>query len=311
MKAEERKEIETNSLTVYIAKTKEFLSGRGGYYVIGTVALLIAIGLLWRYMSKGRVSVTDERVLRLEAADTPQKLKDYMEAEKGNIFGSIAKMHLARRALRSEGLEKIGTDEPVKRRQAAASLEEARTYFLELTTELKEKEEPAMLQEAWIGAAQAEEALVGFPKTDDGSDSRGDVNKALEYYTNAVKFFPESEGTKRYQKHLDDLTKNKDSFVAFQKAIYKKRELPPLPTFGKTDSKEPVPPVIPPDGKKTEVPPVPTPPDGKKTEVPPVPKPEVLPMVPLPKDEKDPKAKDTKPKDEKGPAPKPADPKPK
>lgn len=287
MKAEEQK-LETNSLAVFLAKAKVFLAGRGGYYAIGTVALIVAVVLLWNYMAKSRKVVSDERILRLEAAGDAKKLKEYMEENAGNIFGSIAKMHLARRHLRGEGLELLGTNKPENRRKAAADISTARAYFLELTKELKEKEEPALLQEAWIGAAQAEEALVGLLKPDSTSEYQGDADKAIEYYGHAVKFFPDTDGTKRLQKHLDNLTKNKTAFVDFQKELYTKREQPPLPPQPKAEEKQPVPmvPVPKPEEKKTE-PMVPTPP--------------TLPMVPLPPDPKkeEPKGTTPKPKDDK------------
>ena len=102
-------------------------------------------------------------------------------------------MQLARYMLKNEGLPKLGTDSKTSRDQARASVEQARTYYLDLTSELKEKEQAALVQEAWVGAAQAEEPLVGLPTTDGGTDSRGEVDKAIKYYQQAGSIFPDTE----------------------------------------------------------------------------------------------------------------------
>ena len=299
MKAEERKEIETNSLAKVIVKAKEHLGGRTLYYVGGSIALVVAVVLLWKYFSREVTRGRDARLIQIELADTPEKLKTAMDELHGTVFSSIAKMHLARRALGPNGLEKLGTDRPDDRKAAAASVEVARTYFLEQTKELKEKEEPALLQEAWIGAAQAEESLVGLPSSEGGSDSRGDADRAIEYYEKAASIFPDSEGSGRFKKWSEELRSNKDAFIAAQRELYKPREIPPVPP-------KPTGPVLKdppaPEPKKTEPAPKTPVPEPQKIEPPPktgVPEPKKVtppaqvepPKVPDPKPPGEPKAK--------------------
>ena len=179
MKAEERKEIEQNSLIHLIQKVRESLSGRGLYYFVGTIALVVAGILLWNYFSRESRAARDAKFLQLERADTPQKLKQGMEDYRGTLVGSLFKLHLARHLLYNEGLPKLGTDREEGRRQAAAAVEEARKYFLELTSEFAGFKDEALTQQAWVGAAEAEEALVGLPKTPGGTDFWGDADKAI------------------------------------------------------------------------------------------------------------------------------------
>jgi hypothetical protein len=298
MKAEQRKEIETNSLVLLVQRIRKNANWRTVYYIVGAIALIVTGIILYRYFTSESGRARDAILEQLAAADTVEKLKQGIEDHRGTVYGSLFKLHLARHLLKTEGLPKLGTDRWDPRTRAADNIEQARTYYLELTGELKEKDQASLVQEAWIGAAQAEEALVGLPKTEGGSDSRGDVNKAIEYYEKAGSIFADTDFSKRYKERAEKLTNTKDEFVAAQKAFYKPIERPTFPT-GKNDplgpGLPPIPggpkidipggPVIPPPPKPTEegnkvdpnssvppkvelppIPPVPTPPEPKKSE---------------------------------------------
>jgi tetratricopeptide (TPR) repeat protein len=231
MKADEQKAIETNSLAQSLAKVKEQTSSKTLYLIGGAVALVFAGILAWNYFAADRARGRDVKIIELETADTAKKLDDYIKQYEGTPLGNIAKMHLGRRSLGPEGLEKLGTNDKEARRQAVASIEQARKLFLELAE--KWKDEPALTQETWFNAALAEETLVGMPTTDGGTDSRGSLDKAIEYYKKAAAIFPESDASKRYLKLAEEREKNKDGFLAAQKAFYKERELPVLPPLPK------------------------------------------------------------------------------
>src|SRR5947208_683523 len=223
MKAEERKAIETNSIVHAVQRVRERMTGRNLYYLVGTLALVVGGILLYRYLTNERSKTRDAALIQLVNADTPEKLKQGMEDHRGTALGSVFKFQLARHLLLDEGLPRLGTDRAEDRNKAANAVAEARTYYLELTNDLKPKDEPALLQEAWHSAAEAEEALVGFPTAEGGNDSRGSADKVIEYYEKAAAIFPDSEPSKRYKAKADKIRANKDQFVATQKAIYKPR----------------------------------------------------------------------------------------
>lgn len=223
MKAEERKQIETNSLILTYQKWRQQLSGRSLYYLIGVVALVVGGVLIYRYFAAEARRAKDAILLQWASADTPEKLKQGMEDHRGTVYGSLFKIQLARHLLNSEGLPKLGTDSAERRTQAANAIEQARTYFLELTGELKEKEQAALVQESWLGAAQAEEALVGLPGAGGSADSRGNPDKAIEYWGKAGDIFPDTEFSKKYKERAEKLRATKDQWVAAQKAIYADR----------------------------------------------------------------------------------------
>src|SRR4051794_9119124 len=302
MKAEERKEIETNSLIHAVQKARERVTGRTLYYLIGTVALVVGGILLYRYFTGEKSKARDAGLIQLINADTPEKLKQGMEDHRGTTLGSLYKLQLARHLLLSEGLPKLGTDNSEARKQAAASVEQARGYYLDLTGELKQKEEPALVQEAWHSAAEAEEALVGLPTAAGGTDSRGDVDKVIEYYEKSASIFPDSEPSKRDKARADKIKANKDQFVADQKKIYAERPVAPsfdLPPrkggpFGTLPS---LPGTEPPPAPKADTTPKADAPPAPKADVPAAPKIEVPalppPPTPDPKKAPDPKPAET------------------
>jgi len=292
MKAEERKEIETNSLVHAVQKVRERVTGRTLYYVIGTAALVIGGILLYRYLTGEKSRNRDAGLMQLINADTAEKLKQGMEDHRGTTLGSTFKLQLARHLLLNEGLPKLGTDSTDARKQAAASVEQARGYYLELTGELKQKEAAALVQEAWHSTAQAEEALVGLPTAPGGTDSRGNVDKVVEYYEKSASIFPDSEPSKRDKARAEKIKANKDQFVADQKKIY--AEHPPTPSFDLPPRKggplPSLPGTEPPPAPKADATPkvdAPTPP---KADVPAAPKIEVpaLPPPPTPDPKKTP-----------------------
>lgn len=276
MKAEQRKEIETNSLVLLVQRWRQNVTWRTGYYVLGTLALIITGILLYRYFTGESQKARDAILEQLASANKPEKLKEGMEAHRGTVYGSLFKIQLARYLLRNDGLPKLGTDNAKSQQEAANAISEARGYFLELTSELKEKEHAALVQESWLSAAEAEEALVGLPTAAGASEYRGNADKTIEYYEKAGAIFPEMEFSKRYKARAETLRTNKEKFVADQKAIYKPFERQPF-SSGKFD---PFPPPIP-GGPKADVPggPLfpPSPPadvkapDLPKVEVPPLP----------------------------------------
>lgn len=220
MKAEERKEIEQNSLIHTVQNWRAKLSGRGMYYVLGTVALIVAVTLLWQYFAGENRKARDTRLLQLENADTPEKLEQGIEDHRGTVTGSLFKLQLARHKLLNDGLPKLATDRVDDRRTAASAVQKARDYFVELADEFAKHKEMGLVQQAWEGAAEAEEALVGFPKTDSSTEYRGDADKAIEYYAKAGAMFPETEFSKKLAKRAETLKAKKTKFIADQKLLY-------------------------------------------------------------------------------------------
>ncbi len=98
-----------------------------------------------------------------------------------------ARFQKARVELR-EGLRSICSAD--QRPKAIEDVEQARQGFVELAAECKDS--PLLQQEALLGAAQAEESLIGVPTKDDPAKSRGSLERAVDLYRQIVKAYPKA-----------------------------------------------------------------------------------------------------------------------
>jgi hypothetical protein len=255
MKAEKRKEIETNSLAKWLTNAWTGTKRRSAYSwgAIILVALLLIFG--WNYWSKSRARSHAEQWVELDDADSKEKLRDLTNKYRDSLVGKAAKVRLARLALGPDGLEKLGTLDPTQRKEAVVSIEEARDLYAGVAPDLKENS--VLQQEAWLGAASAEEALLAVP-TEASEQPRGNIDKVIEYLKKAKEVAGDSEPGKAIEKKLAAYEKDKEQITKFYADVRRQLtppkipELPPLGPLpepkesGKqpADSKPPVPPLV-------------------------------------------------------------------
>lgn len=197
MKAEERKENETNSLRMWVDRTAQRLKGRAMYALVGSVALVAAVLGLYAYWLNGQHKEKSQWIMDLYSADTVEKLDDIIKAgpPENNVV-TFARLQKARLALFRDGIERLGTSDPDIFQAAVAHIEEGRKLYKDILNDLKT--EPALQQEAWISCAKAEESLLGTPKTKNSSDYLGSYDEMVKDYENAAAIDPGSEASKSY-----------------------------------------------------------------------------------------------------------------
>lgn len=265
MKAEERKHLQQNELAATI---EGWWKGNGK--VSSTVwivaAVLVLGGLLvyaYFYFSKRDDSTKSAAWLELERATDLSQLEKVAEANRGTSVGRAAKLQIARATLQ-EGLDTLGSE--TRRTAAVASVEKARDLYAGLIKELAD--DPQGQREAMLSAAKAEESLIAIPKADNPQESRGTLDKALEYYEELAAKHPDSYQGKLAADRAKEIKENKAAIQAFYQDLAKayapkseppKIEVPKLPELPKIDTTP----------KTDTAPPATTPATTPKIEVPP------------------------------------------
>jgi hypothetical protein len=226
MKAEHRKELQTNALADFLGRI--IVGFREGFnirpsqklmLVLGGIAIALAVVIgVWMY----RGSVSRGRSAEWVRLDEASDLKDLQGiAEKRSIDGPtrVARFQLARVYMR-RGMENFCSTIADTRKEALENLTEAARLYGDLATESKDN--PVLTQEALLGIGKAKEAL-------------NDLDAALTAYQDLVKRYPESVSGKEAAERVKKLTDNKEQVSTFYKEL-DKLAAPIAPTPKKDES---------------------------------------------------------------------------
>ena len=221
MKTDERKENETNSLRHWVNGVVEKFQGRAVYPIVGAIVLALALFFIVRYYILSREAAASNRWMEFNSADSLKKLTELIGSKDHQDRGTsvASKVELARIALYAEGINKLGSLKSKDRDAAAAKVEEGRELYLKLANDLKEQ--PALLQEAYLSCARAEEVLLGTPKTNNSAEERGSFDKMIEYYRKAAAVNPESDAGKSYTAKANELQGKREEMVSWYRELYR------------------------------------------------------------------------------------------
>jgi hypothetical protein len=189
MKAEHRKELETNSLAQGITKSAEALKAHSKlvYQIVGIVLLIGgAVAISWYFL--GGVSTAQSRLWsQFDAAPDVDALVKLAEANKGTVAARAAQFEAAR-ILFQEGFTNFGTaGKPHE--EAVTKIDKARTIYNSLIPDSKST--PLLAQEALMGVARAEETLSATLRPDQAGPF-GSLDRATEFYRRVVKEYPDT-----------------------------------------------------------------------------------------------------------------------
>jgi hypothetical protein len=217
MKAEHRRELNTNALADHMGRLVQGMkqpteAGSLVLWVIGAVALLSIGG--W-YVFSGPASWAGYW-MQFDDAPNAERLSEVASASQGTMPARAARFQKARVELR-EGLRSICSAE--QRPKAIDELEDARQGFVELAAECKDS--PLLQQEALLGAAQAEESLIGVPTKDDPAKSRGSLPRAVDLYRQIVKAYPEGYFVDVANQRIGELESNPSAVESFYAELNK------------------------------------------------------------------------------------------
>lgn len=213
MKAEHRKELQTNTLSATLASWLESLrAGPTTGSIIVWAFLLIAIVCsvgLWYYTKTSR-ETRSALWTKVENATSPKELLEIAEANPGTAAARAARFESARMQLR-QGLEKILSNLDVEREEAWKDVKAAEEEYGKLATEFTDS--PVLVQEALFGLAKAREG-------------QGNIDGALEAYERLTKKYGETPLGKIATEEMDKLKANSDQAKAFYAKL---REIAPPP----------------------------------------------------------------------------------
>jgi tetratricopeptide (TPR) repeat protein len=215
MKAEHRKELETNVLADRMGRIVQSVrSGERSRSVVAWViaGIAVVVLLIWFY-ARGSGGSHGDAWVQLDENTNPDALQKIAADHPGTVVARVARFQRARLLLQSAlgGLCPNNMAPPnmqtEERTKAIADMEEARSLYEGLATEVKD--DPVLSQEANLGAGKAEEALVSIPKADDATQHRGDIGRAVSYYRKALdRLEPDSALAKALTQHVEVLEKD-------------------------------------------------------------------------------------------------------
>lgn len=215
MKAEHRKELETNELADFIGRTVDTVKGkskdRASWMPIAAVAgglIVLVLGylLFFRSVSGGNAAV----MIKIQEAGDNVKELEKIAAENPGIPARTARFEAARIQYQ-EGLRDLPA--PDTRAAAIGKLQAARDLYKKLAVETRDN--VVLTQEALIQLARAEEALIGAVHPDNPGQAAGTLDQAMKYYQAAAESKPETFQTKAAAARLKVLEEKKSQIEAF------------------------------------------------------------------------------------------------
>ncbi|MGL4419125.1 MAG: hypothetical protein ACRCZF_00540 [Gemmataceae bacterium] len=270
MKADEQNPLDKNDLAEGLtaladrAKRGEFLTPKG-YMVIGGIALAVVLYFFWQYSVAESRRTSAKAWEQLENAHTAPALAELAKTATGPTQ-RIARLQEARVWVGPDGVNKLTALNPEIRQKAIESIEKARDQFAKLAEEFRD--DLTLKAQCLDAASKAELALVGITKPGTISDSRGSVEKSVEFLRQLVKLVGEdSELGKTTKQRADELEAKKQEILQVGMALHNKFpiptppppkiELPKNPLETVAPPIIPLPPLTPPATTPTPAPPAP------------------------------------------------------
>jgi tetratricopeptide (TPR) repeat protein len=212
MKAEHRKELQTNALADAIGRFLQKLKAgpKTTSIVIWVVILLaVVVVLVWIMVARSARANRSALWLKLGSATTLEELRKLADSNKGSMPGRQARFEQARYLL-FQGQERLYS--AAERSKALEHLEQAQKLYDGLADDCADA--PQLLQEALIGSAVTREA-------------RGHVEEARAYYDRLDKQFPKSFLGKEAKKETDQTGARKELYAKLKELTDAASILPP------------------------------------------------------------------------------------
>jgi hypothetical protein len=177
MKAEHRKELQTNALADHLGRFLQSLTANPGplfWYLLGGVILVVALFYGWRYFSASSAKGRSLQWIQLDEATSLDDLNHIIQDHSGTTAARTARFLKARK-LMQDGQSQLYY--PSGRTQALTNIDEAGQLYDKLAGECKDM--PVLAQESLMGKATAQVI-------------KGELTEAIATYKDLANRYPQS-----------------------------------------------------------------------------------------------------------------------
>jgi hypothetical protein len=180
------------------------------------VVLAVGTYLFWQIAASATQSNYSALWARVDAAthkdrlEGATELREIVRENAATLPGRTARFAIARELFK-QGQEHLTASE---RKGAAEPIKSARLLYEELAGQCADS--PLLLQEALMGIAKADEALVGITTPD---DPKKDLEKALASYRRLADQYPNSVLGKAAAERVQELESNLDQVAKFYEGL--------------------------------------------------------------------------------------------
>jgi tetratricopeptide (TPR) repeat protein len=206
MKADQRKELQTNSLVRFIGRLKQNFKGapsRKATVIWGIVVLALVVFIGWKIASSLSTKNNSRRWVELDSLAGADELNEFIDKNRGTVQAHVARLQIARADL-EKGLEDLY--DPLTRDSALEKLKNAAGDYEELAKQFKAT--PVLVQECLFGAGKAYEGM-------------GDLDRAREFYTDLQNRFKDSTLAAEAEGRLRNIEKSSKDLAKLNEKLKK------------------------------------------------------------------------------------------
>ena len=204
MKAEQRKELQTNSLVRFFGRLKQNFAGapsRKATVLWGIVLLALVVFIGWRIASSRSATNNSRRWVELDSITRAEDLDAFIDKNPGTVQAHVARLHRARKSLDS-GLDKLYT-------RHSSAIEELKSAADDYEAMVKPfKATPILVQECLLGAGKAYEGM-------------GEFDRARGFYEKLQNDFKDSPLAKEAERRVKDLDKHPKELATLNEKLKK------------------------------------------------------------------------------------------
>jgi hypothetical protein len=198
MKAEHRKELQTNALADRMGRVIQRMKQRpkrGSLLTVVLVLFVVAAAILFLWRRSSAKEREAQRWVDFARAQAPQSMQQVEQHNPGTFQARLADFQLAWLFLYDFGIKSL----PVDVDEGVKNITAAKARYEQLLPQVKD--DPVLAPEARYAIAVAEESLAADPR----GDARKRLNAAKDLYSAVARDYPKSAHAKDAEKRAKQL----------------------------------------------------------------------------------------------------------